>query len=293
LCVSDVDSIKKIIESLDRYVQGFNALSPELKNYQNTEQKLDDLLEGKGVYAMYSLKNRYDILVRVLRTKSIIKLPDGAQFNSEMLRDNESMRKIKTFMKEYETENQLSMGGLTIENPKHNEWEYYQDSLARLRQKGFKRHLRPIEFYEILLEHFRTNGLGTREDVAKNMLSGKGEWLSVAFRKRGNILEVSWDPENIAWNGKEYVTKGDLRVDFACPDMGDKKSEKYYKISTFPSELVHALYGADAGELSKYDAGIYLPPEGKWWPVGCGYIYGYSYFDLIAGNYRRASRGVK
>jgi len=294
LCVSDVESIKKIIENLDKYVQEFNAKSPELRNYQNTESKLDDLLEGKGVYQMYSLNQRYDILVRVLRTKSIIKLPDGAQLNSEMLRDIESMRKIKTFMKEYEIENQLSMGGLTIENSKHDEWEYYQDSLARLRQKGFKRHLRPVEFYEILLEHFRTNGLGTHEDVAKNMLSGKGEWLSVAFRKRGNILEVSWDPENIAWNGKEYVTKGDLRVDFACPDIGNKKAEYYYKISTFPSELVHALYGADAEELSKYNAGIYLPPEGKWWPVGCGNSNdGYNDFGLDANNGKRSSRGCK
>jgi hypothetical protein len=293
LCVSDVESIKKIIEDLDKYVKEFNAQSPELRNYQNTESKLDDLLEGKGIYQMYSLNQRYDILVRVLRTKSIIKLPDGAQFNSEMLRDTESMRKIKTFMKEYETENQLAMSGLIIENPKHNEWEYYQDSLARLRQKGFKNHLRPIQFYEVLLEHFRTNGLGTHEDVAKNILSGKGEWLSVAFRKKGNTLEISFDPENIAWNKGKEVYDGELRVD-ASFDIGNKESRKYYKIGEFKQELVTALYGADAGELSKYNAGIYLPPEGSWWPVGTGYnYYGNSRFSLSAYNNQGASRGVR
>lgn len=284
---NDVDSVKKFIAELDTYVQAFNAQSPELKNYQNVEQKLDDLLEGKGVYVAYTLRQRYDILLRALRTKSMIKLPDGVQFSSEMLKDTQSLRKIKVFMKEYEDEAKLSMSNLTIENPKHNEYMYYNDSLARLR-KNFKNHLRPIQFYEILLEHFRTNGLGTHEEVAKNILSGKGEWVSVAFRKKKNVLEISWDPENIAWNGKEYVTNGELRVD-ASFDIGNKKAGNYYKISEFPSELVHALYGADAGELSKYNAGIYLfLEEGKWWPVGS-----ISNFDLNANDNKWASRGVR
>jgi len=292
--VADADEVKKLIEDLDKYIHVFNAQSPELRNYQNAEKKFDDLLEGKGVYAVHTLKQRYDILARVLRTKSIIKLPDGTKINSDMLSDVESMRKIKTFMKEYETENQLAMSLLTIENPKYNEWMTYQDSLKRLMDKGFKRHLRPIEFYEILLEHFRTNGLGTHEDVVKNINFGRGEWFSAAFRKKGDTLEISWDPENIAWNEAQskYITNGDLRVD-ASFNIGEKVAKGSYRITEFPPELVHTLYGAEVGELLKYNARICLPPEGVWWPIGCGYGLGASRFDILSDYDGRASRGIK
>jgi len=283
--------IKKLVDELDKYASAFNAKSAELRNYSSVEDKLDDLLEGKRVYSMYSLEQRYNILVRVLRTKSIIKLPEG-ELSSGMLKDNQSLAKIKRFMQEYEQERNLSMSNLVIENPKHNEWMYYNDSLARLRQKGFKRHLRPIEFYAVLLEHFRTNGQGTREEIAQNMLKGKGEWLSVAFKKEGNMLHIAFDPENLAWNKKENKYDGNLTSQQSF-DIGNKEIKDWISVSSFPSPLIEVLYGTNAGELSNFNAEIYLPPDGSWWPVGCGYNFGSNNFNLVAYDNRRASRGVK
>jgi hypothetical protein len=271
--------LDEIITKANKHLEEYQASSPELQNYVDVDKHMGDISRGTGKYQGMSLKDRQEIIMRYMR----------ANF-SRIERNSLLVKQMQDFLRTGD------FGDLpkpdSIENPKINEWMYYNDSLARLRKAQFRNHLRPIQFYEILLEHFRTNVLGIHEDVAKNILSGKDEWLSVAFRKKGNILEISWDPENIAWNGKKYVTSGELRVD-ASFDIGKKKSGNYYNIGEFPSELVHAMYGADAGELSKYSAGIYLPPEDKWWLVGTGNLDDGYLFILGTGIYQRASRGVR
>ena len=69
------------------------------------------------------------------------------------------------------------------------------------------------------------------------------------------------------------------------------ESDRFYEIDKFPSKLVHMLYGEDADQLFIYGAGIYLPPEGIWWPIGCRD--GAGTFIIDAHYPMMTSRGVK
>jgi hypothetical protein len=274
----------------------------------DTGKKITELLRGlRG-----KLVNQYEDLLKI---KDIIHNSNKTTFSDQDVsnikvildgekngqNESETSQKIKQIEREIissilSAPRKIVLSNLIIENPKNNQWEHYQDSLVRLRQKGFNRHLRPLEFFEILLEHFRTGGLGTREDVAKNIMCEdfeEGEWLSLAFRRTGNMLEIALDPENIVWDGKKYVTIGDLRVDRTFV-IGHSNSF-YAPVREFKQDLINYLFGAEISELSKYHARIFFPPEGEWWPIGCGIdnVGRGSGFCLYGGNEKLKSRGCK
>src|SRR3989344_807168 len=56
---------------------------------------------------------------------------------------------------------------------------FYNQSLNALKARGFERHLRPVEAFQILIYQLE-NPNSRFKDLAKDMLSSYGEWTSLA-----------------------------------------------------------------------------------------------------------------
>src|SRR3989338_661979 len=69
----------------------------------------------------------------------------------------------------------------------------FQDSLNSLRKRGYARHSRPNEAFSLLCSHLE--GDLSVKTVSKDMLSGYGEWLSLAMKYQNNLLHCYIDPE--------------------------------------------------------------------------------------------------
>src|SRR3989338_8111259 len=102
----------------------------------------------------------------------------------------------------------VSLDKIVFEPSKRDEWKYFNDSLTGLRSRGWQRHARPVEVMTVLVDYLKKGDSSKYAVLAKSMLSGKGEWVSAAFKKKGNFLEVALDPENLVWNNNAYVVNG-------------------------------------------------------------------------------------
>ena len=120
---------------------------------------------------------------------------------------------VESLLKPYTPPEQQSAGisldNLVIEerSPRKNaqkELFVYDQSLSSLKQRGYSRHLRPDESFRILIDAIE-NPNSKYNLIKEDMLSGYGEWLSLAFLRQGDIFHCYLDPENLIWNGSIYV----------------------------------------------------------------------------------------
>ncbi len=198
----------------------------------------------------------------------------------------------------------VGYSGLDFENPKHDEWMYFDASLERLKGEGYDRHPRPWEAFSLIIDHLEDKlAEGSVEDlVAKNMLSGKGEWFGMAVERRGDRLYLYADPENLKWDKdkKLYVIEGDKLVcdmNFGSPylNVAGIPSQQWVDLKEFDDDFTQTIYTRKFKDLPEEmregggRAQIYLPPEKVMWPVGRG-----DGFDIDSdGCGGRASRGVR
>lgn len=253
-----------VVTECNSYIALYNAQSPELGNYKNMDEKFNDLLEGKGVYSAYSVEQRKAILARYVRS------------NEYAIKKRQDMlSKVNTFMKE---------GGMTsalvIEEKKTKNYMYFNESLTRLREAGFKRHLTPAEYFEIVNDVEMHGTASPFYEKRQNMWSGYGEWLSMAVMIKDGVLHIALNPENIAWNSKkeQYEYSGPTTISIPAPKL--KAKEWNENISEFTN-----YFGVGC-------KGIYLNKEGSWVPVSFGGSSDVSRLFLNASNVR-ASRGVR
>ncbi|MFH1917296.1 MAG: hypothetical protein ABIJ21_08605 [Nanoarchaeota archaeon] len=175
---------------------------------------------------------------------------------------------------------------------------YFEQSLDRLKKSGFQRHLYPWEAFEIIFSGLE-NPVSEYVEIQKNMLSGYGEWTSMAFKKEGNRLFVAFDPENIAYDKKKndyVVVNGNIRHSGQIMEYEiGERNDYWYSINNLPHELVLKMWTKDAEQVSQFSshAGIWAKNDGIWRPVARGYDV--NYFSLYAGDYdlHWASRGVR
>ena len=176
----------------------------------------------------------------------------------------------------------------------------YDASLARLQKAGFQRHPRPHEAFGLLiggLEGKLTAELGA---VSDDMLSSYGEWLSMAFARKGKQFTCYTDPVGLVWDNKRSTYSKKRNFSHAGEqqfDISGKASGEFIDLKQFDEQLVRLLYGrlfsALPQEIQKgvKRAQIYLPPDGSIWPVGRG---DFSWYNVVGYDYGgRASRGVR
>ena len=74
-------------------------------------------------------------------------------------------------------------------NPKNNKTlPTYDASLARLRQEKYERHASPSEAFSLIEDNLEGKLSGALKAVADDMMSSYGEWLSMAFERKGICL---------------------------------------------------------------------------------------------------------
>ncbi len=172
----------------------------------------------------------------------------------------------------------------------------FDESLKALRKRGYERHPRPAEVFDLICRSLEGRLQPEQQAVVDDMLNSHGEWLSLAMKKEGDKLHCYFDPENIKWDGRGYLAD----KDFKC------SLEKVYDIQSLSGwvsikelnkvspELVEILWSrpyAILPEEIRKDGYSPFPPNGKMWPVG-RYYYNNWYY-LVSSCYDRASRGVR
>ena len=176
--------------------------------------------------------------------------------------------------------------------------EHFNDSLSSLRSRNFTRHLRPDEAFRILIDALE-NPNSKYKSIKEDMLSNYGEWLSLAFLRKGDALHCYLDPENLVWSGSIYVLQNPpLRHSGESTfDIKGIKSQERVDLKEFPAELVKLLYSRSFNQLPDImksgdkRSQLWIPKEDEIRPCGRG-----DDFDdfIVGGNCDgRASRGVR
>ncbi|MDI6738672.1 MAG: hypothetical protein QME12_09270 [Nanoarchaeota archaeon] len=178
----------------------------------------------------------------------------------------------------------------------------YDASLARLRQAGYERHASPSEAFSLICDSLEGKLSGSLKAVANDMMSSYGEWLSMAFERKGDLLVAYLHPEGIVWDasGSKYAKQNFAYSGEKQFNIAGKNSNERIPLQEFGDDFSLLAYGrkfADLPQLMREGnaniskAQVYLPADGTAWPVGRNY---YNIGFSINGNYDiRASRGVR
>ncbi len=169
-------------------------------------------------------------------------------------------------------------------------------SLRALRERGYERHPRPAEAFDLICRGLEGRLQPEQQAVVDDMMSCYGEWLSMAMMREGNLLHCYLDPENLMWNGNKYVAQGG-KLQHAGEEVYSIGSVNGYvpikDVNEINPVLVEKLWSrhyAILPEEIKQKAWLFLLPENVLWPVAredyCGFSIS-SYLD------HWASRGVR
>ncbi len=174
----------------------------------------------------------------------------------------------------------------------------FDESLRALRERGYERHPRPAEAFELIYNGLEGRLSPEQKAIANDMTSyNYGEWLSMAMMREGNLLHCYLDPENLVWDGKMYFVQGG-KLKHAGEEVYSIGSLHGYipikDVNEINPALVEKLWSrhyAILPEEVRQNAWVGLLPENVLWPVSRGINDGWYnmniYFNL------RASRGVR
>ncbi len=185
----------------------------------------------------------------------------------------------------------------TVYEGQHKKLYTFNDSLQALRERGYERHPRPAEAFDLICRGLEGRLSPEQQAIADDMMNSYGEWLSMAMLRKGNLLHCYLDPENLLWDKKEwrYVVQGG-KIKHA--------REEVYSISSFPDcftpktmneinpTLVEKLWSrpyAILPEKIRQNALMWIPPESVLWLMSRGGYY--KWYDVGTG-YCKVSRGV-
>jgi hypothetical protein len=163
---------------------------------------------------------------------------------------------------------------------------YFNKSLERLRMSGYERHPTPAECFGLLVDFFKNKLDNKLKYVAENMLSGGGEWLSLAVQRDDDFLICSVNPRNLDWRGK-YLVEGSVICDESIRfSIARMHSGQFIENTRFDPSFRRFLYSTDRLPKQLRQALLRLPSDGLC-PVG------YDSQLRISENGMRTSRGVK
>ncbi len=183
---------------------------------------------------------------------------------------------------------------------KHKKLYTFDASLRALRKRGYERHPRPAEAFDLICRGLEGRLSLEQQTIADDMMNDYGEWLSMAMLRKGNLLHCYLDPENLIWNQHRFgydVQEGKLK----------HAGEEVYSIGSVNglvsvedvNEINHALveklwsrhYVILPKEV-RQNARLWFLPEKFLWPVSC---FGYfrSLYFIGTNDKFWASRGVR
>ena len=178
---------------------------------------------------------------------------------------------------------------------------HFDESLEALKARGYERHLRPVEAFSLLKRNLEGTLSEEEQKIAKDMLVPWGEWLSLAWERKGNVLVAYLDPLGLVWDKKKsFYAKQDFSYSEERQfDITGKDSNCFLDLKEFPEDFVTWHYGRrfvdspeemQEGERRAY---VRLPAAGVIRPV-CRRGYNNRYAITAVYDYpKKPSRGVK
>ncbi len=168
----------------------------------------------------------------------------------------------------------------------------FDESLKALRKRGYERHPRPAEVFDLICRSLEGRLQPEQQAVVDDMQNSSSEWLSLAMKQKGDKLHCYFDPENIKWDGRGYFSDKDFKC--SLEKVYDIQSLSGFvsikEVNKVSPELVEILWSrpyAILPEEIRKDGYSPFPPNGKIRPAGRG---GYD-ISCYYGNL--ASRGVQ
>ena len=175
---------------------------------------------------------------------------------------------------------------------------YFDESLERVKAAGYQRHARPQEEFGLIIDGLEGKLTGELPKLSADMLTSWGEWLSLAFERKGDLLVCYLDPVGLVWNGNRYEKQNFSHAGETTFDIKGITSGQWVGLEKFRPDFAQFLYGRRFDQLpaemreGNKKVHVYLPAEGVAWPVTRG---GFNNWYYVVGDYYRywASRGVR
>ncbi len=172
----------------------------------------------------------------------------------------------------------------------------FNDSLQALRERGYERHPRPAEAFDLICRGLEGRLSPEQQAVADDVVRSYSEWLSMAMMRKGNMLHCYLDPENLVRNGNQYIAQGG-KLKHAGEEVysiGSVRERWVYikEVNKMNPALVEKLWSRPYAILSediRQDGWMWFPSENILCPVGRG-IFGYGVDTLYCHG---TSRGVR
>ncbi len=188
-------------------------------------------------------------------------------------------------------------------------WQY-DGSLERIKKNNYTRHPKAHEAFGLIIDGVEKRLSGDLEAVFNDMGKGSGEWLSLAFERKGNILLAYIEPRNLdyfanppsgkKWSG--YHKRDDFTFRYVLEfDVGNV-GNYWQELKAFDDKFVRFITGRSFEDLpEKLRKGpekirVSIPTGGDFWPVSIGGTGEYkSSYKFNIGCYytKAASRGVR
>ncbi len=185
-----------------------------------------------------------------------------------------------------------------VYNGKEKKLYMFNVSLRRLRERGYERHPRPAEAFDLICRGLEGRLQPEQQAVVDDMRNNYGEWLSTAMMREGNLLHCYLYPENLVYdhNKLSYVVQGG-KLKHAGEEVysiGSMEGCVWIKdVNKMNPALVEKLWSrhyAILPEEIRQNAGLLLPSENVLRPMGLGfYKDGY---DVCVNFLYGASHGV-
>jgi len=183
---------------------------------------------------------------------------------------------------------------------------YFGQSLKRLKESGYERHMRTWEYFGLLVEVLEGKLQGEPEMIAEELMNSTTIWTSLAVKREGDTLTCYIDPE-IERPRKDYIFKKNVKPytevrEFYMPEISS--GDLWYHLRQLTDEFVKYIFTRTEKNLPKEALGrsitmqVALPPEGVLWPAACAHNKGQHGFvlDCYGGTYyygERPSKGVR
>jgi len=181
----------------------------------------------------------------------------------------------------------------------HNEHYRFDESLKALKERGYRRHLKPAEIFQLLIQKYHGYLPEHLSNIADDVMVSGGEWLDAVWYRDGPYLLWYRDaPQVKAENHLEYtfVNPADKDSEADIFEIGSSSSNKGIPLDQFSNDLIKKIYGCNLEDLpvtfrqGDNSSIIFLPKNNTVSPMARGTALGR--YCIITEIYA-ASRGCR
>ncbi len=208
-----------------------------------------------------------------------MKLPKT--FIPEKSLENNVKHLLEDQTKQNEKEEPWFLKGLEIEPGVKKVWFSYEESLERLRQAGYERHLHPWESFELINLYLENELPKNLNRMVNDFSKSYGEWFNIAIKRKNNKIICYTDPQNIKLENDVYIINKKIspKLEYTAKqefDVTGIPSLEWTKLEKFNNDFIKFFYNRNFEQLpdqirkGEYTANVILPPEGVLWPASRG-----------------------